>query len=189
MRAFPWVSVRPMNRATTSTILTLSVATLSVISWAATPASAQQAGASAGGEGATSSPVVTITQKPPPSQEKWMQVDLEEARLRSKRTKNALIGTSVAFGVGAIIAGIGASQCQVLSSPNQYDELLCNNAGNVMLPLGGTIAGLSFVGMLTSGIMLGVANKRKRDIQRDIRRGYYGERRLQWDVRSSAVVF
>jgi hypothetical protein len=77
----------------------------------------------------------------------------------------------------------------VLSSPNQYDELLCNNAGNVMLPLGGTIAGLSFVGMLTSGIMLGVANKRKREIQRDIRRGYYGERRLRWDVQSSAVVF
>jgi hypothetical protein len=74
------------------------------------------------------------------------------------------------------------------STGANQDELLCNNAGNVMLPLGGTIAGLSFVGMLTSGIMLGVANKRKREIQRDIRRSQYG-RRLQWDVPSGALVF
>ena len=57
-----------------------------------------------------------------------------------------------------------------------------------MVPLGGTIAGLSFVGLLTSGIMLGVSNKRKREIQRDIRRGQYG-RRLQWDIPSGAVAF
>jgi hypothetical protein len=42
--------------------------------------------------------------------------------------------------------------------------------------------------MITSGIILGVANKRKRETQRDIRRGYYG-RRLQWDVPSGALVF
>ena len=65
---------------------------------------------------------------------------------------------------------------------------MCNNAGDVLLPLGGTIAGLSAIGMLTSGIMLGVSNKRKRDIQRDIRRSQYG-RRLQWDIPKGALVF
>ena len=124
------------------------------------------------------------------SREYWWQVDLEEAQQRSRRTKNALIATSAAFGVGAVIAGIGASQCQTVPSSTgaSQDELLCNNAGNVMLPLGGAIAGLSFVGMLTSGIMLGVANKRKREIQRDIRRSQYG-RRLQWDIPSGGLVF
>ena len=119
-----------------------------------------------------------------------MEVDLEEASQRSRRTRNALIGSSAGFVVGAIIAGIGVSQCQEVpkEQANTYDSLLCNNAGKVMLPLGGTIAGLSFVGMLTSGIMLGVANKRKRELQRDIRRSQYG-RRLQWDIPSGALVF
>ncbi|KPK52604.1 MAG: hypothetical protein AMJ63_08980 [Myxococcales bacterium SG8_38_1] len=113
---------------------------------------------------------------------------MEDAQARSRRSRNALIGTSAAFGLGAVLAGIGASQCQSISTVNQYDDLLCNNAGNVLLPLGGTIAGLSAIGMITSGIILGVANKRKREIQRDIRRGYYG-RRLRWDVPSGGLVF
>jgi hypothetical protein len=123
-----------------------------------------------------------------PSRDAWLQRDLEDAQARSRRSRNALIGTSAAFGLGAVLAGIGASQCQSISTVNQYDDLLCNNAGNVLLPLGGTIAGLSALGMITSGIILGVANKRKREIQRDIRRGYYG-RRLRWDVPSGGLVF
>jgi hypothetical protein len=123
-----------------------------------------------------------------PSRDAWLQRDLEDAQARSRRSRNALIGTSAAFGLGAVLAGIGASQCQSISTVNQYDDLLCNNAGKVLLPLGGTIAGLSALGMITSGIILGVANKRKREIQRDIRRGYYG-RRLRWDVPSGGLVF
>lgn len=93
---------------------------------------------------------------------------------------------TTAFGLGAILAGIGASQCQQIysSSTQNYNDLLCNNAGNVLLPLGGTIAGLGAIGMLTSGIMLGVSNKRKREI----RRSQYG-RRLQWDIPKGALVF
>lgn len=93
---------------------------------------------------------------------------------------------TTAPGLGAILAGIGASQCQQIysSSTQNYNDLLCNNAGNVLLPLGGTIAGLSAIGMLTSGIMLGVSNKRKREIQRS----QYG-RRLQWDIPKGALVF
>jgi len=119
-----------------------------------------------------------------------LEVDLEEANERSRRTRNALIATSVTFALGAILAGVGASQCEQItsSSAQNYNDLMCNRAGDVLLPLGGTIAGLSFVGMLTSGIMLGVSNKRKREIQRDIRRGQHS-RRLQWDIPSGALVF
>ncbi|MFW2387982.1 MAG: hypothetical protein ACN4G0_06580 [Polyangiales bacterium] len=69
-----------------------------------------------------------------------------------------------------------------------YGDLQRNRAGNVLLPLGGTIAGLSFVGMLTSGVMLGVSNERKREIERDIRRSRYS-RLLRWDIPSGALVF
>jgi hypothetical protein len=178
-------SVAPMNRA--STIATL---VLSSVCWAAGPASAQGTPTTAETEAGSSSAMVTAEPQPV-SQAQWWEVDLEEAKLRSKRTKNALIATSAAFGVGVILAGIGASQCQQIpsTSGSSYDDLLCNNAGNVLLPLGGSIAGLSAIGMLTSGIMLGVSNKRKREIQRDIRRSQYGERKLQWDIPSGALVF
>jgi len=170
----------------TSIAGTLMVA---AICWNAGPASAQQSSTISEAETGPSISIATSAPKQSPEQN-WLQVDLEEARDRSQRTRNALIGTSAGFLVGSIIAGVGLSQCQEVpkEQANTYDTLLCNNAGKVMLPLGGTIAGLSFVGMLTSGIMLGVSNKRKREIQRDLRRSQYG-RRLQWDIPSGAFVF
>ena len=173
-----------MNRASIAATLVLTA-----VCWPAGPASAQQTSTIAEAEASPSASIVTIAPSQT-SQEHWLEVDLEEASQRSRRTRNALIGSSAGFVVGAIIAGIGVSQCQEVpkEQANTYDSLLCNNAGKVMLPLGGTIAGLSFVGMLTSGIMLGVANKRKRELQRDIRRSQYG-RRLQWDIPSGALVF
>ncbi len=179
-----WASVHAMNRASIATTLVLAA-----VCWPAGPASAQQASAIAEAEASPSASIVTIAPSQTPQQH-WLEVDLEEASQRSRRTRNALIATSATFAVGAILAGIGASQCEQItsSSVQNYNDLSCNTAGDVLLPLGGTIAGLSFVGMLTSGIMLGVSNKRKREIQREIRRGQYG-RRLQWDIPSGALVF
>ena len=162
---------------------------LAAVCWTAGLASAQQASTVSEAD-AGSTPSTATTAPNQTSEQRWLQVDLEEANERSRRIRNALIGTSAGFVVGAVIFGIGASQCQEVpqEQANTYDSLLCNNAGKVMLPLGGTIAGLSLVGVLTSGIMLGVANKRKREIQRDIRRSQLG-RRLQWDNPSGALVF
>ena len=177
-------SVFAMSRAILSAILVLAA-----VSWEQGPARAQ-----------TTSPVVESTPsssssavggapyQTTPSRDVWLQRDLEDAEQRSRRSRNALIGTSASFALGVILAGVGSSQCQVTSLPGQNDELVCNNAGNVLLPLGGTLAGLSAIGMITSGIILGVANKRKREIQRDIRRSHYGSR-PRWDVRSGGLVF
>ncbi|MGB9337854.1 MAG: hypothetical protein WCB63_01405 [Polyangiales bacterium] len=173
-----------MTRASIARTLVIAAAC-----WTAGPASAQQASTIPEAE-AGAAPSTVIIAPNETSEERWLQVDLEEASQRSRRTRNALIATSATFAVGAILAGIGASQCEQInsSSVQSYNDLQCNTAGDVLLPLGGTIAGLSFVGMLTSGIMLGVSNKRKREIQRDIRRGQYG-RRLQWDIPSGGLVF
>ena len=178
-------SVHPMRSPSIGATFVLAAAC-----WAASPASAQQAATTAQGEVSPSSSLVTTAPGPSASQMRWLEVDFEEAKERSRRTRNALIATSASFALGAILAGVGASQCQQIysSSTQNYNDLLCNNAGNVLLPLGGTIAGLSAIGMLTSGIMLGVSNKRKRGIQRDIRRSQYG-RRLQWDIPKGALVF
>mgnify|MGYP001814227821 CR=1 FL=1 len=127
-----------------------------------------------------SASIITTAPAASPSREVWFQKDMEEANQRVLKTRNALIGTSAGFALGLIIGGIGASQCEVIQRVDQNDELICNNTGNVMLPLGGAIAGLSVIGMLTSGIMLGVAKKRRREIERDFRRSVYG-RRLEWD--------
>jgi hypothetical protein len=118
----------------------------------------------------------------------YLEYELEEAKEASRRTRNALIGTSAAFGLGIILAGIGASQCQWVERIDESDEWLCNNAGDVLTPLGGAIAGTAVIGMITSGAMLGVRNRNKREIERDLRRRYYGSR-FFWDPASSRFRF
>jgi hypothetical protein len=116
------------------------------------------------------------------------EYDLEEAARQSRVVRNALIGTSAAFALGVILAGIGGSQCTSFTRPDGTQDLDCNTAGDVLLPLGGTIAGLSAIGVLTTGIMLGVRNKNKRNIEREIRRRY-SDRRLHFDEKSGGLVF
>jgi len=180
------VSVWPMNRESFAAILILAVVVCTP-----GPVSAQQ-NQTTGAAEATPSPPTSIVSTAPDqtsSREGWMQYDLEEAKERTRRTRVALISTSAAFAVGAILTGVGFSQCTRVQTFTPYsDELVCNTAGDVLLPLGGTLTFLGFVGVLTSGIMFGKANRRKREIERDIRRGQYG-RRLQWDTPSGGLVF
>ena len=116
------------------------------------------------------------------------QYDLDEAKRQSRAVRNGLIGTSAGFALGVILAGAGASQCTTFTNLNGYEDLDCNNAGNVLLPLGATFAALGAIGMITTGIMLGVKNKQKRAIEREIRLRY-SKRRLRFDEESGGLVF
>ncbi len=116
----------------------------------------------------------------------YTDYDLQEAKRRSRTVRNGLIGTSAAFALGAILAGVGASQCTSFTRFDRGDEWICNNAGDVLVPLGGTFLGLGAIGMITTGIMLGVRNKQKREIERDIRRSRTS---FRWDERSGQFVF
>ena len=176
-----------MNRGSFAAILILAVVVCT-----AGPVSAQQNQTTGAAEATPSPPTSIVTTAPgqTSSREDWMQYDLEEAKERTRRTRVALISTSAAFAVGVILTGVGFSQCtrvQATASTN-FDDLVCNTAGDVLLPLGGTLTFLGFVGVLTSGIMFGKANRKKREIERDIRRSQYG-RRLQWDAPSGGLVF
>ena len=170
-------SVWPMMRASMVVSLLLAVSGFAAPSFAQTSAPA--------GEPAV---VMTAPTQSAAARNVWFERDLEAAKERSTRSRNALIGTSAVVGLGAILFGAGASQCDWNSLSSNQDEWICNNAGDVLVPLGGTFIGLGAIGMITSGIILGVANKRKREIQRDMRRGYYGGR-LRWDARSGGLVF
>jgi hypothetical protein len=173
-----------MNRESFAAILILAV-----VFCTAGPVSAQQSETTGSPEASPPASVVTTAPNQPSSGEGWMQYDLEEARERTRRTRIALISTSAAFAAGVILTGVGASQCtRVQTFTPSSDELVCNTAGDVLLPLGGTLTFLGFVGVLTSGIMFGKANRQKREIERDIRRSQYG-RRLHWDTPSGGLVF
>lgn len=119
--------------------------------------------------------------------EAFFQQDLEDAKARSRRTRNALIGTSAAVGVGVAFMAIGNSQCQVVSRPAQDDALLCNTAGDVLWGLGVGMIVTGGIGVITSAIILGVANKRVRETKRDIRSQY--SRRVRWDAPSGGFSF
>jgi hypothetical protein len=121
-------------------------------------------------------------------QQHWLLQDLDDAKDRSRRARNALIATSATVGLGTIFTAIGASQCQLVSQPGQNDEVLCNSAGDVLFPLGFGAVVLGGIGMITSGIILGVSNKRQRQIKGKLRSGQYG-RRLQFDATSGGFVF
>ena len=171
-----------MHRVTSASILSLSLLMVS-------PATAQQVTLSdPQTEAAQPSVVIMMSPNQGAASPDYLQYELEEAIERSRRVRVALISTSAVFGVGIILAGIGASQCQVVQRFNQPEDLLCNTAGDVLLPLGGAFIAAGAIGMITSGIMLGVRNKQKREIERDMRRRYYG-RRLQWDIPSGRLVF
>lgn len=111
--------------------------------------------------------------------------DFDEVARQSRVLRNALIGTSAAFAVGVVIAGISAPQCKPTLGGQ---AATCDDARKALLPLGATIALVSGVGILTTSIMLGVRNKHKRDIEREIRRRYT-VRRLRFDEKSGGLVF
>jgi hypothetical protein len=139
-----------------------------------------------------SSPETSIVTAPPgqvspPGYLTSPTYELEEAERRSRVVRNALIGTSVGFAVGVILTGAAISQCDSIQSFDGSDDWTCNNAGDVLTALGGTFAGLGAIGMITTGIMLGVRNKQKRDIERDMRRRYGSG--LRWDPSSGRFVF
>ena len=100
-----------------------------------------------------------------------------------KRARNGLIATSIAFGVGWIFMGSAASQC----NRDMNNELVCNNAGRVLGTIGIVSTGGGLVGMVVSGILLPVRQKKERDIRRSIHQGKPA--RLQWDVESGKVLF
>ena len=100
-----------------------------------------------------------------------------------KRARSGLIATSAAFAVGWIFMGAAASQC----NRDANNELVCNNAGRALGTIGMISAGGGLIGMIVTGILLPVRQKKERDIRRSIHQRQPA--RLRWDLESGRVSF
>jgi hypothetical protein len=111
--------------------------------------------------------------------------DFDEVTRQSRVLRNALIGTSAAFAVGAVMVGASAPRCK----PGLGGEATnCDDVRNALLPLGATIALVGGAGVLATSIMLGLRNRHRRNIEREIRRRY-ARHRLQFDAKSGGFLF
>ncbi len=162
-----------MHRVMSAAILTLSLLIVS-------PVAAQEA----------PPPAVVITTSPNPVSPSpgYYQYELEDAKERSRRVRVALISTSALAAVGMIVGATAFRHCEfIYSSVNQRDDLVCTQRGDALLAAGGTIFGLAAIGMITSGIMLGVRKGKRRRLSREIRSQQGAH--LQWDTESGRLEF
>ncbi len=124
----------------------------------------------------------------PPSGLGYRQDELEEANRGIRNTRNALIATSAVGLVGMIVGATAFRHCEwIYYNVNRPDELICTQRGDALLAAGGSIFGLAAVGMITSGIMLGVRKGKRRRLNREIRSRQGAH--LQWNVETARLEF
>lgn len=105
---------------------------------------------------------------------------------RSRRARISLIATSATTAVGIGLAAGGASQCDEFVRFGS-DDYICNDTGDALIGVGGALFLAGSIGMIVSGIILGVSNKRIRELRREHRP--YARRPVRYDPRRSAFVF
>jgi hypothetical protein len=117
--------------------------------------------------------------------EEYRLQELERGALRSR---NALIGTSVAAAVGlALVIPATSTQCNSVETAGKEDEYECTRAGDVLLGVGSPLVIGGLTGALVSGIILGVRKGKIRRLNDSF--SPTRARALRWDERSSRFVF
>jgi hypothetical protein len=112
---------------------------------------------------------------------------LEELERTSKRSRNALIGTSAAAAVGLLLViPAASSQCSSVEVGGESDYQ-CTSAGDTLLKVGSPLVIGGLTGALVSGIILGVRKGKMRRLNDSFQPTR--SRAVQWDERSSRFVF
>ena len=106
----------------------------------------------------------------------------EDAQDRSLKARNGLIGSAAAFALGWIFVGVAIPRCAKTNG-----ALSCTNAGSVHMTIGLGFTSAGAAGTLISGILLGVRNAKKRDLERGL--PWRRSARFRWDPQSGAFVF
>ena len=109
---------------------------------------------------------------------------MSEVDLRIRRARIGLFASTGAFAAGLALVVGGVTQCE---NETGTDNITCNRAGTGLLGAGYPLFIGGVVGMITTGAILGVRNRKKRELERRIRN--LTQRRLRWDVISSRFVF
>lgn len=109
---------------------------------------------------------------------------MSEVDLRIRRARIGLFASTGAFAAGLALVVGGVTQCETETGT---DDISCNRAGTGLLGAGYPLFIGGVVGMITTGAILGVRNRKKRELERRVRN--LTQRRLRWDVTSSRFVF
>ena len=117
----------------------------------------------------------------------YEEYKLQELERTAKRSRNALIGTSVAAAVGlALVIPAASGQCQSIEV-NGESEYECTRTGDTLLRVGSPLVIGGLTGAVVSGIILGVRKGKIRRLNDSF--GPTRGRALRWDERSSRFVF
>lgn len=117
----------------------------------------------------------------------YQDYKLQELQRTARRSRNALIGTSVAAAVGlALVIPAASSQCQSVdvAGDSNYE---CTRAGDALLRVGSPLVIGGLTGAVVSGIILGVRKgkiRRMNDTFQPTR-----QKAVRWDERSHRLVF
>ena len=117
----------------------------------------------------------------------YQDFELNELQRKSLRSRNALIGTSVAAAVGlALVIPATAGQCEAVEVGGESDYE-CTRAGDALLRAGSPLVIGGLTGAVVSGIILGVRKGKIRRLNDSF--SPTQARAIRWDERSSRFVF
>jgi hypothetical protein len=109
---------------------------------------------------------------------------LEDAKTRSRRARIGLFAGTGAFVLGIVLAAAWAGK----NCSSDGGAYTCNDdAQPGLIGTGGFFIGSGAITMITSGIMLGVRNKKIRDVQDSIER--HRTASAHWDLESGVLRF
>ena len=141
-------------------------------------------------------PIVTDTPTSPsgqvgyvPAPQTYDELRRDELVESTRRSRNALIGTSAATAVGAALLFPGlVRHCERAYPYTTYDsELQCDRAGSALVGVGMPLFVGGLIGAVTTGIMFGVRKGRLNRLQDKM--AYGNPRVIRWDPASSRFVF
>ena len=107
---------------------------------------------------------------------------LADAKDRSRRARNALIGSAAMLTVGSIFLGFAIPRCEAGN-----DGFVCTDPGYAHFALGLTLAGSGAIGTIVSAALLGVRNGKKRSLARSVHQRQVAG--LRWDPALGCFVF
>jgi hypothetical protein len=109
----------------------------------------------------------------------YPQDKLQDAEERSRRARIGLLASTGAFAVGTILSAAWAG----VNCATESDGLRCDTGSHSALAgVGGAFAAAGVVSMITTGIMLGVRNRQKRQIEGSMES--QPRAKLEWDLES-----
>ena len=117
----------------------------------------------------------------------YEEYKLQELERTARRSRNALIGTSVAAAVGlALVIPATSGQCRSVEIDGK-SEYECTRTGDTLLRVGSPLVIGGLTGAVVSGIILGVRKGKIRRLNDSF--GATRGRAFRWDERSSRFVF